>query len=320
MASPVDEASSAQAEEVTPAMALPVDEAPSARPEAVASSEALPVDEAPIALPQDVTPPMASPVDEASIALPKDVTHETTSHVDEASIAQPEDVMPPQAALTGEPPSAPPEHVTLAADSPADEPSPPTDLPGARAYQSELQRKMTALTEDFSLGKINRRQFDAVYMHYREQGQIVDALIDSLNVDAWRKAISEGQADLLMRQNAARLLGHALYDNATGRPLAASDHFKIDPSAMTPIAAAQRAAGNLKTRIVTSELEGGQWLCCMPGAFSTLVALFSVEPARMQLQLLLELQQDFEMANAKRFRQGRGREVAEQFMQLWSLE
>jgi hypothetical protein len=54
----------------------------------------------------------------------------------------------------------------LFTDVPPPTPALPTDLPAARTYQAELQRKMTALAEDFSLGKINRRQFEAVYTHY----------------------------------------------------------------------------------------------------------------------------------------------------------
>jgi len=223
--------------------------------------------------------------------------------------------LPPDAAVRYDAqPSEP-----AAAEPPA-APALPTDLPGARAYQAELQRKMTALAEDFSLGKINRRQFEAVYTHYREQRQIVDALINSLNFEAWRKAISAGHTGLLLSHNAAQLLGYALYDRVTRQPLAVSRHFKVDPALISPIIAAHQAARDVTTRISTSEIDNGRWLCFVPGQACTLVALFSVEPARAQLQLLQDLHHDFELANAKRLAQGRGAESAEQFMQLWALE
>ena len=119
-------------------------------------------------------------------------------------------------------------------DVPPPTPPLPTDLSGAHAYQAELQSKMTALAEDFSLGKINRRQFEAVYTHYREQRQIIDALINSLKVDAWRKAISEGLTGPLLRHNAAQLIGYAVYDQASRQPMTTSPSFKIDPASRGP--------------------------------------------------------------------------------------
>ncbi len=224
--------------------------------------------------------------------------------------------LPPDVAVLHD---APPDE-TPATEVPPPAPTLPTDLPGARAYQAEVQRKMTTLAEDFSLGKINRRQFEAVYTHYREQCQIIDALINSLNVDAWRKAISAGQTGLLLSHHAAQLLGYALYDRIARQPLAASPHFKVDPALITPIITAHQAARDVTTRITTSEIDNGRWLCFVPGQACTLVALFSVEPARAQLQLLQDLHHDFELANAKRLAQGRGGDAAEQFMQLWALE
>jgi hypothetical protein len=224
--------------------------------------------------------------------------------------------LPPDAAVLHDAPSG----EVLFTDVPPSTPTLPTDLPGARAYQTELQHKMTALAEDFSLGKINRRQFEAVYTHYREQRQIIDALINSLNVDAWRKAISEGHTGLLLSHNAAQLLGYALYDRVARQPLAASPHFKVDPTQIAPFIAAWQAAHDVSIRISTSEIDTGRWLCFVPGQACTLVALFSVEPARAQLQLLQDLHHDFELANARRLAQGRGGEAAEQFMRLWALE
>jgi hypothetical protein len=196
----------------------------------------------------------------------------------------------------------------------------PTDMDSAQAYQTELQRKMTALAEDFSLGKINRRQFEAVYAHYREQRQIIDALINSMNADAWRHALSDGATNRLLERNAARILCYALYDHATGQALATSGQFKIDPHLIAPMIAAHRSAADFSARPSSREIERGYWLSFVPGHYTTLVALFSLEPAGAQLQLLQDLHHDFELANAKRLSEGRGREPAQRFMNLWALE
>jgi len=227
--------------------------------------------------------------------------------------------LPPDEAILGdmaEAPAVPLEEIALPTPPPM-----PTDMTGARAYQAELQRKMTALAEDFSLGKINRRQFEAVYTHYREQRQLIDALIYSMSSDTWRKAVAEGLTGPLLQRNAAQVVAYALYDNTTNLPLAMSSQFKLDAALIAPMLAAYRAAAtDLGAKINSSEIEGGRWLCFVPGHYTTFVVLFSVEPARAQLTFLEDLHHDFELANAKRLSQGKGRECAEQFMHLWVLE
>jgi hypothetical protein len=257
--------------------------------------------------------------DRASLAGEPATPHATSApHTTQAPHVPPfvtSPTLPPDAAVLHDTPSVEAQF----ADAPLAT-TLPADLPAAHSYHAELLRKMTALAEDFSLGKINRRQFEAVYTHYREQRQILDALINTLNGDAWRKAINEGLTGPLLSHNAAQLLGYALYDTTTRQPLAASPHFKIDPAQIAPFIAAQQAASEVGARISTSEIDTGRWLCFLPGKACTLAALFSVEPARAQLQLLQDLHHDFELANARRLARGHGAEAAEQFVQLWALE
>lgn len=223
--------------------------------------------------------------------------------------------LPPDAPIGGTI-STPPVEV----ESPSVEPPLPSDPTGASAYRLELDRKIAALAEDFSLGKINRHQFDALYMHYRDQRHILDAMLTSHKAEAWRTAIGSGMTGLLLQRNAAQLLGHALYDNATSLPLATSPNFQIEAALIPPLIATYRHAAQTQPTLGGSELPNGQWLSLIVARFSTLVAVFSLEPARVQLQFLQELHHDFELANAKRLSRGEGHQAAEQFIQLWALE
>jgi hypothetical protein len=47
----------------------------------------------------------------------------------------------------------------------------------------------------------------------------------------------------------------------------------------------------------STEMENGQWLCFVPGTYTTLIALFSLEPSDNQLQMVGRMHQDFEQAN-----------------------
>jgi hypothetical protein len=47
----------------------------------------------------------------------------------------------------------------------------------------------------------------------------------------------------------------------------------------------------------STEMEDGRWLCFVSGEFTTMLAVFSTEPAGKQLQFLQALHRHFERAN-----------------------
>jgi hypothetical protein len=59
-------------------------------------------------------------------------------------------------------------------------------------------------------------------------------------------------------------------------------------------AAAQEIFGS---GVRSTAIEGGRWLCFVPGNYTTLLAVFSTEPAGKQLDVLEELHRLFERAN-----------------------
>jgi hypothetical protein len=57
------------------------------------------------------------------------------------------------------------------------------------------------------------------------------------------------------------------------------------------------AAEIFRAGMRSTEMENGQWLCFVPGTYTTLIALFSLEPSDNQLQMVERMHQDFEQAN-----------------------
>lgn len=70
----------------------------------------------------------------------------------------------------------------------------------------------------------------------------------------------------------------------------------------------------------STEIEGGRWLCFVTGLNTTLIVLFSVEPARLQLEMIEDLHRDFEIANGPAFRHSEGHEAAQSFTRIWALD
>ncbi len=182
---------------------------------------------------------------------------------------------------------------------------------------------MARLAEDFAQGNLNRVQFQEIYAHYqRQRVNIERSMYDMPGSDAWRGVVSQGLTAMLRRRNTAQVLSYSIYDNSSSLPLASAGEFKIDTGLLVPMLSSFRSAtreifgGGMRS----TEIEGGRWLCFVPGRFTTLFVLFSVEPARIQLTLIEDLHRDFETANASVLARSEGVEAARQFVQLWALD
>jgi hypothetical protein len=82
-------------------------------------------------------------------------------------------------------------------------------------------------------------------------------------------------------------------------PLNTIGQFELDPELVVPMLSSYRAATReiFGAGMRSSQIEGGRWLCFVPGEFTTLMALFSTSPASRQLDSLEELHKLFERAN-----------------------
>lgn len=171
----------------------------------------------------------------------------------------------------------------------------------AKEYLARVQAKIAKLADDFAAGTINRAQFQELYAHYQREIRAIETLVEAQRRD-WRDAVTEGQSILIRKQNLARAEGYAIYDNESGMPLATLGSFQIDPALIVPMLSSYRAATAeiFGAGMRSSAIEGGPWLCFVPGRHTTLMTVFSVEPAPKQLEVLENIHQVFESANRNR--------------------
>jgi len=182
---------------------------------------------------------------------------------------------------------------------------------------------MAKLAEDFAQGKLNRTQFQEIYAHYQRQRQDVEeALVNAAGPESFPPSVAIGMTGVLRERHAAKILSYAIYDNGSSLPLASVGTFRIDTSLLVPMLSSFRSAATemFGAGLRSTEIEGGHWLCFVPGNFVTLIVLFSVEPARVQLTLVEDLHRDFEVANRPALASGHGREAAELFTRIWALD
>ncbi len=185
-----------------------------------------------------------------------------------------------------------------AVPSPPPEPKTQSGMAEAQQYIEKVQGKIDKLIEDFAEGNINQAQFKELYAHYQQEVRSVAGLLEMSDAD-WQDAATEGQSYVIRRQHAPRAKGYAIYDNESGMPISTLGKFEVDPALFVPMLSSYRAAtaeifgGGVKA----TAIEGGRWLCFVPGELTTMMALFKAEPAPKQLEFLAQLHRHFEKAN-----------------------
>jgi hypothetical protein len=153
-------------------------------------------------------------------------------------------------------------------------------------YINRIREKLSGLVEDLTQGRINRAQFEELYAHYQKERKSVEKLMALRpSSDAWRMAVTEGESIMIRRRLAARVLGYAVYTNKDKWVSPLLDRVRS-------VASKPFVVGTFNTGS-----KDAACLCAVPGEFTTLIVLFTMEPARVQLQLLEDLHRHFEQAN-----------------------
>ena len=82
-------------------------------------------------------------------------------------------------------------------------------------------------------------------------------------------------------------------------PVSTLGKFEVDPALFVPMLSSFRSATAEILAVACRQrpLKVGRWLCFVPGELTTLMAIFSAEPANRQLDFLEQLHRLFEKAN-----------------------
>jgi len=167
-------------------------------------------------------------------------------------------------------------------------------------FIATVHAKMSRLVAEFAAGEINRTQFHHVYDRYQRQIMTVAQMITESDPLAWKDAIVESEDTYHIRKRlTAKALGMSVYDNESGMPIETLGEFAVEAALLVPMLSSYRSATAeiFRAGMRSTEMENGQWLCFVPGNYTTLIALFSLEPSENQLTTVERMHKDFELAN-----------------------
>lgn len=165
---------------------------------------------------------------------------------------------------------------------------------------------MEVVANEFSQGKINRAQFNAIYGRYGEQRTIIERLIERNPENAaWKQAAAPGHTSFLRDHFEARLQYYLVYQHTIPTPLMMGG--KQQPN-MDQVGGVLKSLWGMKNRpkigLARKDMGAGQWLVLALGEYAVTLTLFLLEPSATQANLVRDLHADFERANRRALERG----------------
>ncbi len=198
----------------------------------------------------------------------------------------------PQDPLTPSPPQHQPDD-----DTPL---SPREQMQRAEEALIRLREKMARVAAEFADGKLNRDQFDAIYSRYSEQRDITERLLArDPESQAWQSVVQPGHTSFLKEHYAARVVSYAIYNLQTFALITITGLVQIEHGQLESVL--QRLNAIIAERgnpgPAHKSISNGQSVLFVPGTMTVAVAVFSREPAAVQISRVQDIHNDFERAN-----------------------
>jgi len=154
----------------------------------------------------------------------------------------------------------------------------------------QLEAKLDRTVQDLADGIINRAQFENLYRHYQNQRRMLQGLLAEGSGQV-PGSLTTGESMIIRQKYAAKVLAFAVYDNESSVPL----HTNLVVGFLSGFRSA--AAEILGAGAAKAEAEDGKVLCYVPGQYSTLIVLYSSDPAEVDEQSLRQTHLHFETLN-----------------------
>ena len=170
----------------------------------------------------------------------------------------------------------------------------------AEAHLKILEDKLDQTVQDLADGLINRAQFENLYRHYQNQRRVVRGFMQQAGDVAMLTRVGVGESMVIRERYAAKVLAYAVYDNLTSLPLHTVGQFPLESELVVGFFSGFRSAiaeimGTGARKAVTDD---GKVLIYVPGQKTTLIVLYSSEPADIESLSLRQAHEHFEKINA----------------------
>jgi hypothetical protein len=184
---------------------------------------------------------------------------------------------------------------------------PPTEQNrNPQAALEAIRQRLQGITQEYSSGKLNAVQFNAIYRHYMEKRMIIEKLIErNPNSDAWKAAASPGHTMYLKDRYEARPIYYVIFRKGEKKPLLFDG--KVPKKAAEQIHKLLEVFWKMeewRQGLARKSVGDGMWLMLMVGENAMTIAVYFLQPSSLQVNQLKDLHSDFERANTKALERG----------------
>lgn len=184
---------------------------------------------------------------------------------------------------------------------------PPTESnQNPQAALESIRQRLQIIAKEYSTGKLNAVQFNAIYRHYMEKRTIIEKLIErNPDSDAWKAAASPGHTMYLKDRYEARPLYYVVFRKGDKRPLLFDG--KVPKKAAEQIHKLLEIFWKMadwRQGLARKSVGDGMWLMLMVGENAMTIAVYFLQPSTIQVNQLKDLHSDFERANTKALERG----------------
>ena len=183
---------------------------------------------------------------------------------------------------------------------------PPTNQQNPQAALEQIRHRLKVATREYSSGKLNAVQFNAIYRHYMEKREIIEKLLElNPDSDAWKAAASPGTTSYLKDRFEARPLYYVVFRKGDKKPLLGNG--KVPKKAAEQIFKILQVFWKMETwqsGLARKSIGDGMWMMLMVGEHSLTIAIYFLQPSTIQQNRLRDLHSDFERANRQALDRG----------------
>ena len=176
--------------------------------------------------------------------------------------------------------------------------------PDTERYLHEVEAKLDRTVQDLADGLVNRAQFENLYRHYQNQRRMLQGLVAEGGGQV-PASVMDGESMIIRKRYAAKALAYGVYDNESSVLLYMMGNFPVDSDLVVSFLSGFRSAAAeiLGAGAAKAEAEDGKVLCYVPGQYSTLIILYSSDPAEIDMQGLRQTHLHFETLNGHLLKQ-----------------
>lgn len=180
----------------------------------------------------------------------------------------------------------------------------------AKVALDRLRQKMTKVAEEYAAGKLNRAQFHAIYQRYKEQREITERMINrDPQSGAWQNVVQPGLTGFLRKHFESQVESYSIYHIMLERPIIRTGALQLPQRQVLPVLKRlQRLVSNdvdHTPRVAKRKLRDDRYVVLVPGRLTVSAIVFSLEPAIAQLEMVRDIHDDFERANAMALNENR---------------